>query len=186
MYEIGSILGLTGTLRDRLLCDDRPPLVLGAGYMFIHIGELIRSTYHTHEWSEWEKVKPHYWEHAEFSIRYCKTCLEKEYNLTYLHCPRKKIKGEYCEWCRGWGEAWDKRVVIIDKTCYDDAMNETKRMGRPIDMESLKKALEYRQKGLGILETARVMKKDPTQIVRWYAYIDKKKVTVDKGIDKTH
>ena len=98
----------------------------------------------------------------------------------YLHCPQKKIKGEYCYWCKDWGKEWDKRLVIIDKSCYDTSMEtiEKKPMGRPIDMESLKKAVEYRSKGLGLLEVARAMKKDPTQIVRWYAYVDKNKVKV--------
>lgn len=97
----------------------------------------------------------------------------------YLHCPQKKIKGEYCYWCKDWGKEWDEKLVFVDKTCYDVPMETTKKpMGRPIDMESLKKAVEYRSKGLGLLEVARAMKKDPTQIVRWYAYVDKNKVKV--------
>lgn len=76
----------------------------------------------------------------------------------YLHCPQKKIKGEYCYWCKDWGKEWDERLVFIDKTCYDTPMETTKKpMGRPIDMESLKKAVEYREKGLGLLEVARAV-----------------------------
>ena len=136
--------------------------------------------FHTHQWTEWQEYKGHYWDHANFNARYCKNCPETEYSLIYLHCPQKKIKGEYCHWCTDWGKEWDKRLVIIDKTCYDTPMENTEkpRMGRPIDMESLKKAVEYREKGLGLLEVARAMKKDPTQIVRWYAYVDKNKVKV--------
>lgn len=136
--------------------------------------------FHHHQWTEWERQKPHAWDHAEYLVRYCRTCAYREYELIYLHCPKKKIKGEYCEWCKEVGHEWDRKIVSMDKMCYDALMENAQkpRMGRPIDMAALKKALEYREKGLGLLETARVMKKDPTQIVRWYAYIDKKKVQV--------
>lgn len=50
--------------------------------------------------------------------------------------------------------------------------------GRPINLEAVKKVQKYRKMGLGILEIARVMKKDPGQILRWIDYIDKKKVKV--------
>jgi hypothetical protein len=47
------------------------------------------------------------------------------------------------------------------------------------DIKSIIKTKEYRTKGLGVREIARVMRKDPTQILRWLNY------SVDKRVPKS-
>lgn len=116
--------------------------------MFISISEAIKKRYHTHEWSAWERQKPHYWEHAEWNVRYCRTCPEKEYSLIYLHCPQKKIKGEYCGWCKGWGEVWDKGLDKMSVVGNNDAEHMKKtgkpRRGRPPMLaRNIAMAIEY-------------------------------------------
>jgi len=38
------------------------------------------------------------------------------------------------------------------------------------DLKSMDKVMEYRKRGLGVREIGRLMKKDPTQILRWMKY----------------
>jgi hypothetical protein len=45
-----------------------------------------------------------------------------------------------------------------------------KEMDKRIDKRNLEKAREYKSKGLGVREIARLLKKDPTQILRWLRY----------------
>lgn len=52
--------------------------------------------------------------------------------------------------------------------------------GRPINIKAINEVLRYRKLGLGVREIARLMSKDPTQVMRWISYVDKRKVTVDK------
>lgn len=39
-----------------------------------------------------------------------------------------------------------------------------------INRKAIKKVKEYKKKGLGVREISRLMKKDPTQILRWLNY----------------
>jgi hypothetical protein len=48
--------------------------------------------------------------------------------------------------------------------------------GRPIDIKSVTKVREYREKGLNQSEIARVMKKTRQQVNRWFLYLDENKV----------
>lgn len=39
-----------------------------------------------------------------------------------------------------------------------------------INKKAILKVRDYRKKGLGVREIARLMKKDPTQVIRWIKY----------------
>lgn len=51
--------------------------------------------------------------------------------------------------------------------------------GRPIDLKSIERVRDYLKIGLKQSEIARIMKKDPTQVLRWVRYIESKKAKVD-------
>lgn len=43
-------------------------------------------------------------------------------------------------------------------------------INKKADTKAVLKVKEYKEKGLGVREIGRLMKKDPTQILRWLSY----------------